>query len=50
MKDVFLVGLGIAVGFWLRGCSNKRKQLEEDNAILMAKLREEEARKKGDNQ
>ncbi|MNB58724.1 hypothetical protein D3C87_676200 [compost metagenome] len=47
MKDVFLVGLGIAVGFWLRGCSNKRKQLEEDNAILMAKLREEEARKKG---
>lgn len=48
-KEAILIGTGIAIGFWLRGASNERKRLKEDNAILMAKLREQqEANKKGD--
>ncbi|MNH68895.1 hypothetical protein D3C73_209840 [compost metagenome] len=47
-KEAILLGTGIAIGFWLRGASNERKRLKEENTLLMAKLREQEAAKKGD--
>lgn len=49
MKEAFLVALGIGVGYWFRGRSIERARLKEENALLMAKLREKEAAAKGDN-
>lgn len=49
MKEAFLVVLGIGVGYWFRGRSIERARLKEENALLMAKLKEKEANKGGEN-
>jgi len=40
MKDVILIGAAVALGWWLRGCKENARRLKDENAILMAKVRE----------
>ena len=40
MKDVILIAGAVALGWWLRGCKEKARRLTEENAVLMAKVRE----------
>ena len=44
MDKIIAVGIGIAVGWWLRGCSEDRRRLKEENAALVSRIREREGK------
>lgn len=41
MKDILLVSGFIALGWFLRGCKENARRLKEENAVLVARAREQ---------
>lgn len=42
MDKLFAVGIGIALGWWLKTASDDRKRLKEENDRLKARLENKE--------
>lgn len=40
MRDLILLGVGMGVGYWLRGQSIERSKLRKENELLMSQLKE----------
>lgn len=40
MRDLILLGVGIGVGYWLRGQSIERSKLRKENESLLSQLKD----------